>query len=103
MKKLVTALALIGLPVVAMAQYGGSFHNGGHMMGFGGGGFMFMGLFWLALLGIVIWIVITLAKNSRSMGSSSEGHDASVQIVRSRFAKGEITKDEMDELISHLK
>ena len=103
MKKLVTALVLIGLPVVAMAQYGGSFHNGGNMMGFGGGGFMFMGLFWLALLGLFVWAVITWSKNSRSGGMSHEHHDDSAQIVRNRFAKGEITKEEMDELMSHLK
>ena len=102
MKKWLTGLVLIGLPVVAMAEFGSSFHGGGHMMGYEGG-FMFMGLFWLALLGVFIWLAMTFVKNSRSTGNAQSYADEAVNIVKNRFARGEITKEEMDELLSHLK
>ncbi len=57
------------------------------MYGFGLFGF----LFWLIILGLIIWIVYTLAQRPRYSRDS-------LQILKERYAKGEISKKEFDKL-----
>ncbi len=74
------------------------------MMGYEGG-FMFMYLFWIALIGLLIWLALTFVSNNRHSGKveSASHADEAIQIVKNRFARGEINKEEMDELLGHLK
>ena len=63
------------------------------MMGWYGGGmgygaWMFMGLFWLALLGVIIWAVVRLLPAHRDSGSRDA--DSPEDILDRRFARGEI-------------
>jgi putative membrane protein len=85
---LATGLALAALPAVAMAQVGQGYYDG-HMWGGGGHGWFFVPLmmvFWLVVLvGAVVLIL-------RWLG----GTDA-IDILRERFAKGEIEKAEFEE------
>ena len=57
-------------------------------------GFIFMVLFW----GFVIWGIVMLVKHvSRSEGPTSrEGR--SLDILKERYAKGEITKEQFEEM-----
>lgn len=54
-------------------------------MGWGG----FMGLLWIVLLGVVVWVVIGMARGGR-------GQDAPTarEILDRRYARGEIDADE---------
>ena len=68
------------------------------MMGWYGGGmgpgmWLFMGLFWLVLLGVIIWAVVRLLPG-RGAGSGNSGSvppaDTPEDILDRRFARGEI-------------
>ena len=85
------------LAAVALLLLFGSFGMGGYgMMGFGMGfGFLFMLLFW----GALIWLVITLTNVSQS-GKKDE--DPSI-ILKKRYASGEITKKQYEEMKKELK
>lgn len=69
----------------------GSFGMGGYgMMRFGmGAGFLFMLIFW----GIIIWLVVSLVNAAQS----SKKED-SLAILKKRYAAGEITKKEFNDI-----
>lgn len=62
----------------------------------GGFGFFVMIIFW----GLVIWGIVALiqsvAKNNTQSAGGSQG-DTALEIVRKRYARGEITKAEFDQ------
>jgi putative membrane protein len=56
--------------------------------GMGLGGWLFMGLFWLALLALIVWLVVRLLPSHER--PSAGGHDSPEEILDRRFARGEI-------------
>ena len=77
---------------------------GGGMMGWGGYGYgmgvvgwLFMLVFWgLIIVGLVL-LVRWLWDQGRQAGGGGEG-DAPLDILKRRYARGEITKDEYDRI-----
>ena len=66
--------------------------NWGHMMTYGyGGGFMW--LIVLVLVGVVIYFLLQVSKSKGSDGSIIE---TPLDILKKRYAKGEIDKEEFD-------
>jgi putative membrane protein len=66
--------------------------NWGHMMGYGyGGGFMW--LIVLVLVGVVIYFMLQVSKSKSSGDSIIE---TPLDILKKRYAKGEIDKEEFD-------
>ena len=66
--------------------------NWGHMMGYGyGGGFMW--LIVLVLVGVVIYFLVQVSK---SKGSDSSIIETPSDILKKRYAKGEIDKEEFE-------
>lgn len=64
------------------------------MMGWYGGGmgpigWLAMGLFWLILLGLILWLVVRLLPGSGDGTDSSSG-EAALEILDRRLASGEI-------------
>ncbi len=64
--------------------------EGIHFFGYGG---LWIFLFWGALIAFVIWAVIKLAKRDNPASESSH-----IDIARERYAKGEISKEEFEQL-----
>lgn len=65
-----------------------------HDMGWGG---MWFGwFFWLAVLIIVIWIGIKIAKNSGKPNLNQA--ETPLEILKKRYAKGEISKEEFEQM-----
>lgn len=57
---------------------------------FGPGLWFAFGLFWLILLGLVIWVVLQLLPGRGQRGGAARGADSPEDILDRRFAMGEI-------------
>ncbi len=68
----------------------------GHMMyyGFGYGG-MFMWIIFLIVIGLLVYFIVQAQKSKGQTSSQSETH---LDILKKRYAKGEITKEEYDRI-----
>ena len=72
----------------------------GGMGGFGFLGFLFMILWWAFIIALVIAAIKWLTRGSR--GSRSTGEKSPMEILKERYARGEITKDEYQEIRKEL-
>lgn len=75
----------------------GNYFGGGYGY-MGGFGFFFMLVFW----GLVIWAIIALVKAVSDKGNSSpdsrKEEDHALKISRERYAKGEITREQFEQM-----
>ncbi len=63
-------------------------------------GFMGMAwLFWLVVLGLIVWAVITVIKNSQQRsGNIPRSSESAMEILKKRYAKGEISREEFERM-----
>ncbi len=106
----VLVLLLVGGAGVGLGGYG--YGMMGHMMGgygmmgrFGAQGFGFNPLgailplvFWALVVGGTVLVVVWLIRNAGRTGSSTGVSEPALELIKSRFAKGEITKEQFDEM-----
>ncbi len=82
----------------ALAQWGG---HGPGMMGWGYGmgwlGMIFMSIFWIAVIVGVILLIRWLIVSTGGKGQRTSGEDSPLEILKRRYARGEINKDEFEE------
>ena len=74
-----------------------------HMMSFGYGG-MFMWLILLVLIGVAVYFIVQKSR-PESGGRSMEGslsEESALEIVKKRYARGEITKEEFEAMKRNL-
>ncbi len=78
-----------------------------HGFGFGWGGMVFGGLltllFWIVVIVLVVLVIRALSRSSTSRttpppSSPGEPRDQALEILRERYARGEITKDEFNSM-----
>ena len=82
--------------VVLLFLFGGFGIGSYGMMGWGMGyGIVFMLLFW----GLIIWVVVTLVNASQSHSKDS---DDALTTLKKRYASGEITKKDYEEMKKEL-
>jgi putative membrane protein len=91
-------IVIAGLsPATALADAPGEYY-GHHMWGDGWGWSMMggsvMALFWIAVIVAVVFAVRAFADRDRTGGRSG---DSALEILRERFARGEIDQAEFDE------
>jgi putative membrane protein len=84
--------------IIVSSVWGGFWGDGWGMMGgFGWGGLMGLGMvvFW----GLVIWGIVLLVRGLTSAGGgeSSRQDTSALEIIKRRYAKGEINKEEYEE------
>jgi len=74
------------------------------MGGFGFGGMLFGGLlmlaFWVLIIGGAVWLVVTLARGTTTSSTNTALAQTPLDTlrVRARYARGEITKEQFDEM-----
>jgi putative membrane protein len=67
------------------------------MMGFG---FIFMIIFWIGLMLLAIWLVGLLFPSAKTPENrSSEPSPSAPEILRERYAKGELSTEQYQEMI----
>jgi len=100
-----SSLALLALPFLALADVGSNTENGYSMMGgwpigYGlGSGWMifggfFMILFWFIFIGAIVLLVRALTGGFNNSTSKSEA----LEILKQRYAKGEVNKKEFEQI-----
>ncbi len=67
------------------------------MMFFGG----WMIIVWIVIIGLIVWGVIALVKHSSSATNTSQKPEP-LEIAKERYAKGEISKQEYEEIKKNL-
>jgi putative membrane protein len=72
--------------------------NYGCPFGFGYGG-MFMGILFLILAGVAIYFIVQSVRSKNGIGQIQE---SSIDILKKRYAKGEITKEDFDRMKNEL-
>ncbi len=83
----------------SMFGYGPGMTDGsfgfGMMNGFGFGG-IFMILFWIVLIGLGVWLVshLTSSANRQSPSNSATSPESALDILKKRYARGEITPEQ---------
>lgn len=60
-----------------------------------GGGFMMI-LFWVAIIIFIVWIVREMSGKNHS--DKTSGPKTSIDILKERYAKGEITKEQFESM-----
>jgi len=92
---------LVVLPIVFGAIYGWQGYGYGMMGPWMMGGFgwgWFMPIIMIILWGLVIWGIMALVRGlSKSDAGSSTQPDSALEILKKRYARGEITKQEYEE------
>lgn len=91
------AVALMSVPALTQRAYADGF--GMSQFGWGWGHMMFGSLMMVVFWGLVIFLVVFMVR--RVAGDSGEGRYAvsknpSLEILKERFARGEIEKDEFE-------
>jgi putative membrane protein len=99
MKKIYLFVVLTLVPLLTMCSgpmMGGwdRTENYGCSFGFGYGG-MFMWILFLILLGVVIYFII---QNTKSKNVDGQSGETPIDILKKRYAKGEITKEDFDRM-----
>lgn len=58
---------------------------------------VFMALFWVGIIGGVIWLIVYLARRS-GRGPGTGSTENALDILNQRYARGEISKEEYDRI-----
>ena len=75
---------------------GGMFDGPWGGAGFGIFGMIFMLVFWVLIIAGIVLAVKWLVEQGRSGGVSGFGGESALDIVKKRYARGEIGKEEFD-------
>jgi putative membrane protein len=98
------ALFSHGMEGLPLAQWGGGYGGmGPGMMGWGMGGgwfgFIFMILFWVVIIAAVVAFIRWLVKSGSSSNPNppEQRQDSALEILRKRYARGEIDGEEFEQ------
>ncbi|MBI3913394.1 MAG: SHOCT domain-containing protein [Chloroflexi bacterium] len=101
----VALLVLFIALIIGGAGMGWGGHMGAGMMGgfgFGGGAMLFGGLlmlvFWALIIGGVVWLAVTLSRGGQFSLGAGSANQKPLEILQARYAKGEINKDQFEEM-----
>lgn len=89
----IIAVLIIATPLAAGCVIGGTGYDYG-MMG-GSGWWWFMPILGIIFLGLIIWAVVALIRGQG--GPQSTGADSALEILKRRYARGDIDKEEYEQ------
>ena len=68
-----------------------------------GGGMWIGGIFWLLVIGGFVWLILSRSNINRSQNQNTISNESPIDILKKRYAKGEITKEQFDQMKEDLK
>ena len=74
----------------------------GFGMGFGGLGILFMLIFWVVVIGLGVWLLANLFPKISTNTSPQNAPDSPVEILKRRYARGEISREEYERMRQEL-
>jgi putative membrane protein len=98
------AILVVGVSLLIPLAVGSRYDPGwGGMWHWMMGGFPFGGgivtlLFLILVIGAIVWLVQTLARGARQPGTGTPSSESPLDILKRRYAKGEITKEQFEEM-----
>jgi putative membrane protein len=69
------------------------FHNW-----FWGGGMWFGWIFWVGIIALIIYLIINQGNKNRQINMPPPYTETPLDILKKRYAKGEITKEQFDQM-----
>ena len=70
------------------------------MTGFGMG---FGWIFLIIIIGVIIWAVVTMSNRNQSSGRTTPADESAEDVLKKRYARGEITEEEYEEMKQNLR
>ncbi|MFH1662963.1 MAG: SHOCT domain-containing protein [Chloroflexota bacterium] len=55
-------------------------------------------LLWVGVIILIVWVVMKIVKGSSNGGGSTETKNDALDIAKERYAKGEISKEEFEQI-----
>ena len=69
------------------------------MNGMGWGGMWFGWIFWLVIIGGIIWAVVTIVNNNnRKQQNYFPREEDALEILKKRYARGEINREQFEQM-----
>lgn len=96
MRRLIWIIIMILIIPLALNAHGNGINSGGHMMGNWGG----FGFFWWIVIPFLLLLVILFIK---AFSKSERKNLDAIAILKIRYVKGEISKEEFIEMKHNLK
>ncbi len=69
-----------------------------HNWMWGGGGMWFGWIFWLVIIGVIVWLLINQSNRNRNQNQVNPHLESPLDILKKRYAKGEISKEQFEEM-----
>jgi putative membrane protein len=101
MRRLIEIIIVLGTCFVFLLSMASCYpamdHRGMMEWGYGMGwfGMIFMALFWIAVIVGIVLLILWIIRSGGRPGA--KGEDSALGILRERYAKGEISKEEFEE------
>ncbi len=68
-----------------------------------GGGMWFGWIFWLVIIGAIVWLVMNQSGRNKNQNQTNPHLESPLDILKNRYAKGEITKEQFDRMKQDLR
>lgn len=95
--------SIVAVAMAVVASYGASADQSGydqHMMGWGG--WLSASIMMLVGLAILVGFIAVIVRLAMGRGSAARPQENAMEILRARFAKGEIGKEEFEQMKRNL-
>lgn len=63
----------------------------------GFGGMWFGWIFWIVIIGLIIYLIVRVT-NQKSSGTGKISDEIPLDVLKKRYARGEITKEDFDRM-----